>query len=391
MTINLPTPTRQPATGLWPDVATARAFLGGLMMSPADPDRPPVDNLNPQQLADWAIAHEIGPLVYTRYRTASPELARLLQPDFFSATAETSIHTLALAQIKQQFLAAGIPLVLLKGAALGTSAYGNAALRPMSDIDIWVRTADMPEAARLMGAPPLGYRVQTNHERPFSLQQLVNGEIILVRPEQKWTPVELHWSPFVGWWLQHMAAIDDAAVWARLEPLAAEPGVYQLAAEDTILHLAVHMGVNHQFGMALIRSLFDIAFTAQTRPVDWEVVAQRARQWRVTTVVWTALHLLDQLIGLPAMATALEQLRPSSLRRRLLQQFITPERALAGGDPRQSRYRYFLLLILIDRPQDMLRILAHTLWPNPAWLQARYQGQKSHWRHLRHLLRHGQV
>ena len=46
--------------------------------------------------------------------------------------------------------------LLLKGSALARSAYGDASLRPMLDLDIWVPDAQMPRARRSM--EQLGFR-----------------------------------------------------------------------------------------------------------------------------------------------------------------------------------------------------------------------------------------
>jgi hypothetical protein len=259
----------------------------------------------------------------------------------------------------------------------------------MSDIDIWLREQDIPRAVKVMEA--LGFSTYSKDDRPPALQMLSKGEIRFYKEEWGRGLVELHWSPFPGWWLQRTAAIDNEVIWSRIEPLATDQGVYQLSAEDMVIQVAVHQAVNHQFGLAAVRGLIDIALTAQTRPVDWAVVVRRAVEWRVGAVVWTVLNLLHHTIGLTELEPALAGLRPSRLRRKLLQRFISPESVLAGDDLRSSRARYLLLLLLVDRPRDILYLLFRTLWPEREWLAARYQGRGNHWRHLWRVLRHGQV
>jgi hypothetical protein len=203
--------------------------------------------------------------------------------------------------------------------------------------------------------------------------------------------VELHWSPFPGWWLARTAAMDETAVWDRLEPLEANKVVYQLGAEDMAIQVAVHLAVNSQFSIAAVRGLLDIALTAKSRPVDWGEVARRAETWRVATAVWQALTLLDQLFGTPGLAAALQLLRPSRLRRWLLRKFVSAESILQGSDLRNGRSRFLLLLLLVDRRRDMIHLVWRTLWPEPEWLQARYQGQGSYWSHLWQVVRYGRV
>jgi len=198
--------------------------------------------------------------------------------------------------------------------------------------------------------------------------------------------------------------VDEAGIWARKEPLpsmSSEPSVigapqssppsYQLAAEDMVIQLAVHLVVNHQFGISAVRNLMDIVQTARVRLVDWNVVAKRAKSWRVGTAVWQALVLADSLIGLHGGEQAIDQLRPSLLRGMLLRGMVSTRSILAGKDWGNSRKRYFLLLLLVDRPRDMVKLAYRTLWPEGEWLEARYQGQGSRWRHLWQVMRYGRI
>jgi hypothetical protein len=248
----------------------------------------------------------------------------------------------------------------------------------------------MARAAELMGE--LGYGAHAKEERPPALQRLSGGELQFYSPHEPPGLVELHWSPFPGWWLHHTAAVDDAAVWERCEPLlvGGRGWARRLAAEDLIIQLAVHLAVSGQFAPPVVRGLFDIVLAAGRYPVDWDLVADRARAWRVATPVWVALSLADALIGLPAAAGALAGLRPGALRRALLRLLVSPTSVLAGRDVTRGRARYLLLLSLVDRPGSALHLARRAVWPEPHWLAARY-GAPSRRRHLATLVRHGRL
>jgi hypothetical protein len=380
--------TKSKLSAPWPDEATARALLGALL-APSGAPLPALPDAAWPAAARWLIDHGLGPLAYARCRAACPALTPLLQADAFSATAENSIHAQNLADIKGAFAAAGIPIALLKGAALAETAYGGLSLRTMSDVDIWVQAADLPAACQVMSA--LGFRYAENRERPWALQALAGGELCFYRPAWPQGLVELHLSPFPGWWLRRTAAVDEAGLWARRAPLPGAPGVYQLAAEDALLHVAVHTAVNHQFGLAGVRSLMDMAFIVQTRRVDWGQAAARARAWRVGTAFWQALSLYARLFEAEGVQAARAALRPSPWRRLLLRRFVSLPSLLAGRDLRSGPARLLLLLLLVDRPRDMLRLAFRTAWPEPAWLMARYGSAVSPWRHWRYLLRRRRI
>ena len=388
--------------GPWPDVATARLFLSGLATGQWDEHSASVlQTINQDALARWLIRHTLAPLANSRCRDVLPELLPLLAHSFFPAVAENVVRFHELAQVLESFRKANIPVVVLKGAALAGEGYGGWSRRPMGDVDLWLRREDLNTAASLMER--LGFHIKVKKDRPPALQSLAGGEIQFY----KHGLIELHRSPFAGWWLRRAAAIDDDEIWQRAEPLMLDFGgtqegqfavsesqpelVRQLAVEDAIIQVAVHITVNHQFGLVALRGLMDIALAVQAKSVDWTLVMARARQWRVSTAVWIVLDLTNQLIGLPGTEEALSSLRPAALRRALLKPLVSPQTVLEGRDLRESRARYLILLLLVDRPQDVVRLLFRTLWPEREWLEARYGKRTSHWHHLWNVVRHGRL
>lgn len=381
------------AFGPWPDLVTARLFLSRLIEPLPAAEPLPAERPSINLLADWLVVHELAPLAYWRWQKLWPALAQQLQIDWFAAAAENQLHQANLNQILAALAEQGLALVLLKGAALAQTVYPDPACRPMSDIDFWVEPEQMDRAAALMAQ--LGFTTKEKDERPTSLQALSGGEIAFYRPGWAHGLVELHWSPLGGWWLHHTAVLDTTSMWQRRVPLPSmsddPPQLFQLDPEDTIIQLAVHIAVNHQFSATLLRSLADIALTAVSRPVNWQLLADRARAWRVATAVYLTLDLTHQLFDLPASQPARRPLRPTRLRRRLLNRLINPQRALNRSELRTGLTRYLLLLLLVDRPRDMVRLIGRTIWPTAEWREARYGRPTSFFSHLRHLLRTRQI
>jgi hypothetical protein len=158
-----------------------------------------------------------------------------------------------------------------------------------------------------------------------------------------------------------------------------------------VIHIAVHMAVNHQCGLSTVRSLMDIALTAQVRPLNWNRVGNRAKRWRVGTAVWLVLSLLQKLVGTPGLDEIVDQLRPPLWQSKFLYQLISPESILLGFNLTGGRIRFLYLLLLVDRKQDMGRLVFRTLWPEREWLIARFGQPSSHWQHLEQVIRHGQT
>lgn len=379
--------TQSTPTRFAPDTGTATAVLGylaGLRSSPGD--RIALDD---RQLLAWLVANDLGALAEGRFRECCPQASGDLQKALFATAAQNTLHWHYLARIDEALAYKGIEAVLLKGAALAATVYDGPEQRSMADVDLWIKGRDMGQACAVM--LDLGFENRQKRERPLALQALSNGEIQYYSDGRPPTLVELHFSPFPGWWLKRTTRIDGAGIWLRKEPLRNWRGFYQLSTEDAVIQLAVHLAVNHQFRLTPLRSLMDIALTARTRTVDWHEVAVRARQWRVATAVWLVLTCLKSLVGTPGMERALEQLRPAPWRRRLLGRFISPGSVVAGEDIRAGSRRFFYLLLLVDRPRDAMALLFRTIWPEQMWLDARYGGSANHRRHLAHLIRERNV
>jgi len=185
--------------------------------------------------------------------------------------------------------------------------------------------------------------------------------------------IELHWGVFPGEWLARTAAVDRAGVRSRVRTvtIAAHPAL-ALAPEDALIQLAVHMGINHQMSQSALRSLVDIALLVQRQPVDWAVVVQRARTWRVATVTGLALALTQACFDLPELAAPVTALAPTGVQRRVLARFIDKQTILDRPALASGKARFAYLLSVTDRRRDSLRLLWRTLWPEAPWLAARY-------------------
>lgn len=347
------------------------------------------DFLAEQALAGWLVEQALGPLAYVRCQGSYPSLASLLEQDHYSTVAANSIHLHHLGQISAALAQQDIPAVLLKGAAMAETQPQGWERRTMGDIDLWLQEKDIPPACAAM--QHLGFTTGEKETRPLALQMMSGGEIQYLKDDFVISLVELHLSPYPGWWLKRVAVVDKQALWARITPFADSELLFQLSPEDSLIHTAVHMTVNHQCGLKPFRSLVDMSQIIATSVLNWQVVVSRAQEMRVATAVWFALSLLHALIGPSSLQKVLPQLQPPLWQRQALQQLISPQSLLLGADLSAGRKRFLYLLLLVDRKRDISRLVARTVWPETEWLQARYGEPVNHWHHLTHLIQHGQI
>jgi hypothetical protein len=372
-----------------PDLALGRSFLAFLTQNVSRENLLRYTRAEKDILIPWLVACNLGALAAARCRDIYPEMANHLQSELYITAAQNYLRWRSLRQFDKDLSDSGISAVLLKGAALAETVYERIEQRSMTDIDVWLQEQDMSQACDIMVG--LDFFALENVNRPPALQQLSEGEIQFFNKDDPHNLIELHFSPFEGWWIKRTAVINSGDLWERKVSLEGWESFYQLAVEDMVIQIAYHLAVGHQFGPQTIRSLVDISLLARSSRIDWQVVARRAIEWRMATAIWLVLHHTQQLTELQGLEAVLSQLKPSSWRRRQLLHIVSPESILRGETYLGQRERYLYLLLLVDRPQDAVRLAGRTLWPEDEWLVARYGGHVTHWQHLRRLFIQGDI
>jgi hypothetical protein len=340
-------------------------------------------------LAAWLIRNDLAPLGRAAATERVPALVSALERPAMGAAAANLAHFATLERVERMFEAERIPLLLLKGAAVSRAMYADDALRPMTDLDAWIPESEMHRAVAALRE--LGFRQDAGlPTRPEALQRLSGGELVFRPSRGGHGLIELHFSPFQGWWIKRTAVPDLPRMWDRAVP--AGPGRYalRLADEDAVIQTALHLAVS-QFGQAPLRGLMDLAVTARVRGLDWSLVSSRARSWRLARAVWLVLDIADRLIGLPGSRESILALRPRTTVRALLHAFASPESILGARDLTPAALRHPFMLALADRPRDAARLLARGVWPEPWWIEARHGASAGRLTHVAHVLRRGHV
>ena len=344
----------------WPDKATALSMLRGLAARQAvavGQDNGLADDFSAEitsPLTDWLAEQGLGPIMRYRYAAQLPELAQALQVDAMLAAAENKLYLDALQAMLAPLTAEGIGVTLLKGVALALSAYPEPALRTMSDVDIWIETEAIERAIACLDAAGFEHVNRPKNTEPLHISH--RGKIKFNLPGWHIGGVEIHTNPFAITAVQRTSRVDLPAMWARTTPLAATlPGARQPAPEDMIIHVAVHLAVSNQFCFAGLRGLLDVALVARRQNIDWHLLAERARRWRLSVPVWLVLRYADAIFGLSGAQDAIEQLQPSRMRQRLLGRYVTLDRIVTGYDFRPNQNRYLYLASMIDQPIRLSR------------------------------------
>lgn len=327
--------------------------------------------------AHLAHAQRVAPAVYYVLREASvtsvtPQVMASLHRTYLGAASQSLFYQTALRQILGRLRQAQVPVLILKGPILAEMVYPDPTLRPMMDVDIVVPPDQGPLARQAL--LDLGYQVYVEPgDPPAGYQEVILGELTLVRESETWPVIDLHMDLMVRERHRRALRLDVREFWERAQPahLLGEP-VYVLDPADTLLHLCLHWSFGHQF--AKLQVAVDLALLLHQRSsaLDWETLARRAEGCRVGKAVAQSLRLLRTLWAVPVPHSILHRWPLSPWSQRLLRPLVTPEVMVRTAGRRQDPRRHLVLAALLDSPIALAGILLNTLFPGPRWIALRY-------------------
>ena len=250
------------------------------------------------------------PVVYPRLRRVAADLVdpdtlekmrRLaMVSDFAMLHLETRLR-----ESLQVLDSAGIRVLLLKGAALASSAYSGVRNRPMSDVDILVDPSNAALARRLMlGA---GWRELDGgipaevYERHHHLPPLYDAKSTDLQ-------LEIHTSLFP---LRQPFALDVSDLWKRAKPLGSPtPNVFVPDGSHLLLHACLHFLWSHQGRFGVWRTIRDVNALTRHDAVDWDAFVHLALESRGGTSCYWTFRIADLTAGVTIPETVVERLRP---------------------------------------------------------------------------------
>ncbi|MEP6651733.1 MAG: nucleotidyltransferase family protein [Myxococcales bacterium] len=276
-----------------------------------------------------------------------PELSDQLARVLVGTWATYTLTAASVTPVLDQARAAGIKVVVYKGAAQAARYYVDPSARPMTDIDLLVADQDKGgireilerNRFRMLSTPGRDWTAKVSHEYTFAPP--IDGSRMIDVHTSPTPPARYH--------------LPVTAMLARSTPgvLFGVP-VQFLMAEDELIVMATNQAFDH-FRSGFVRFLDAWLITTRIA-IDWDVVAENARAAGAAAAAWLTLTLAEQIAGVPVPRAVLTRLRPP-LARRLWLAALLDTRGM--GEPRRqlSRRLEQLLLVypLIDDTRGFLR------------------------------------
>jgi hypothetical protein len=322
-----------------------------------------------EALLDPAYCRGMAPLFYSIVRghgLLPPAVEDELRLAYFRNARRNVRLFHELEGVLRRLAAAGVPVVLLKGAALAESVYENLAVRPVGDFDLLVRHQDMSTALDVLAA--LGYEPASAEAHAGDALAYEN-EVALTKPGEAACLLELHWSLFDSPYYQHKMPMDW--LWQSALPMQIGPvSTLMLGPEAQVLHLCGHLLLHHGSGGNFSPMwLYDVAavIASYGERIDWDEVLERAQAYDLVLPLQRVLLRVSDEWQVPLPIGLLERLRglrPSRDEVRVFGQLTAVRRPVAQ--------RFWADLTGIPDWRARVRFAWNNLFPSPLYMQRRY-------------------
>jgi hypothetical protein len=321
--------------------------------------------------ADWDLFAQmadregVAPLMYWKLKDSPIEVApstfNFLRSTYYQTLAQNTLMYQELDRILRALDEVGIPVIVLKGAALAATVYEDIGLRPMGDLDLLVH----PDV--------LGSSLKVFLSCSYAIKKITSYHAVLTRATASQLTIELHWNLVRG---EQRPAFDRLDQFLeRVEPFRPSSvpvslgRAGQLSPGSHWLYLAGHLLMKHPESERRLLWYYDLHALLERRlyyfDSDQLVAAACALGWR--SAVAEGLADLRGRFGTPGLDGLIQALGEA-------------------GDPDPdpvNRIRYspapFSIFNLLDWP-TRLSLLWDLLFLPPDRIRRRYGREgRRHW------------
>lgn len=248
----------------------------------------------------------------------------------------------------------GIEAIPLKGPIGADLLIGDPGLYWSSDIDLLVRPEDMEKALALLSAQ--GYSrtssIDLKDEMTGSYHITISKSFFYI--ELHWNLVMRYFSAAPGYWWKDVKKLDYRG-----------QRILQLSHEKLLLYLVYRLFSRGFLPLRYCILALGIV-SGQDVAFDWDKFMRYARELKMERLANFTANLLHDIF--------LAEIPESVQRSRMVGYDILKNRVMAGffKPLGNSHLRMVMLLLLLESPIDMLRVLLRRLFPAPAEIRLRY-------------------
>ncbi|HUT38323.1 MAG TPA: nucleotidyltransferase family protein [Methanoregula sp.] len=317
-------------------------------------------------------SHRIIPLMASHVLSWPEEcrppekILSFFEHSLLSGAARNLLMAQQIDKVLTAFQEAGIPVLLIKGPALGRTVYPDPALRQSSDIDLLIRPEDFLSCEKIMER--LGY---FSHVRTYDISRYAfhHQEFL---PKKKGALVEIHWMLDFGFGYFPKNVMDTFFA-RKIHVQSKDLAFDTLHPADHLQFLIFHNVIHHIHRR--LDWIMDVARLTQnfSVPGDWDVfkTSSVAHHIRIPAEIAIKEALLWSGDTLPAGISDFATWPAPSAREERLWKYAKVQSV-------SPRAHLFLLLYGLPGYEEKLKCCGRFILP-PPHLMASYRRSKTRW------------
>ncbi len=313
--------------------------------------------VNYDRLIQLANMNQVTPLLYKNLSTIQivpRAIIQLLQTHYIMTIQRNAAHLKETLQLINILSRAGISSIPLKGSFAAETLLGDMGLYPTSDLDLLVRWGDLKKARDILITN--GYEISS----VISEQDQLAGSYHLYFHKEA-TVLELHWNLVMRYF-----SVDPDYWWKDLTTTEYQgQKILQLSQERYLLYLVFRL-FSHGF-LPLRFFMLPLGIVSrQANAFDWDKFMQYARELKMGRLANFTANIFHDIFSV--------EIPEPVERSRMIGYDVLKNKVMAGvfNPPINSRLRMLMLLVLLDSPLNILRVLLRRLFPHPAEIRLRY-------------------
>lgn len=323
-----------------------------------------------EHLLTIAKAEGVAPLLSWVFRSGSwppaipaPIRSRLTNL-YYDAIARSVMLHQELNHVLAAFTRAGIPVVVLKGAALATTLYPKPALRPMGDLDLLVRSKHLAHAEAIV--KELRFTPEPQ-KIGLGMESLLAYEANFDGGREMSIHLELHWNLIGGERSRYRPRIEW--FWQRTQSIELS-GVPTLMLDPTanLLYLTAHLMIKHSVPERRLIWFYDLHLLIKDcgDHIDWGDLIGRAAEFGWLPALHQAIRQVHDYFDTPVPSAVPDQLAERA--RKVSYQEPGAESGRVNSRVTSMWHR----LSALDKTA-LFRVLLGLLFPSRAYLRQRYR------------------
>ena len=317
---------------------------------------------------DWdyflqcARENRISPLLYFYQKqekeSFSKNCLQQLENDYFDTLAYNTFLWKKLNPILKSLEEKEIPVILLKGIALGVTIYPSIGIRPMGDIDILIKEKDIFEVNETFKS--IGYFSADIDPLDIELGKTNYLTTLFYQLKNHWFHVQRHLINSTLPNFSYISKINMEKIWQKALPIEISgTQALFLSPEHLIIYLCEHsMRVTHSFRQLIFHADISQAIYFHRDKIDWDDLVKDSYNFGLERMVYCGLYAVNKVLHTEIPTDILDKLKPKKFKlgeRKFL--------SLLAENRSSSGLSYFVHLAMNKKPSDKIKFIFRTLFP----------------------------